>query len=116
MKEESDEAIDYFYLHLPRILANEPDLKYKICIQKPGDTIYVPEGWWHAVLNLTDTIAVTQNYMNSVNFKSVWRSLRVGRKVFSSYFLKVLRKKNPSLYYKAKMINIQDNFVMYNVR
>ncbi|CAK0844292.1 unnamed protein product [Prorocentrum cordatum] len=28
------------------------------CIQLPGDTVYVPEGWYHAVLNLADSVAV----------------------------------------------------------
>ena len=81
-------------------------------LQKPGETIYVPGGWWHAVLNLTDTMALTQNYVNPVNFESVWRSLRINRKLFSEYFLRNLRKKNTMIYHRAKMINQRDQFVM----
>ena len=113
-KGESKEPIDYFYYQLPRILESGTEALF--CLQEPGDTIFVPGGWWHAVLNVTDTMAVTQNYMNSINFDNVWRNTRMTRRMFSEYFLKNMRKKNPVLYYRARMLNIKDNFVMYNDR
>lgn len=32
-------------------------------IQRPGEIIYLPSGWWHCVINAQETIAVTQNYV-----------------------------------------------------
>lgn len=46
------------------------------CICKEGDLLYVPRGWWHLAFNLTDTIAITQNYVNASNLKHVLHFLR----------------------------------------
>ena len=58
---EDDEAINYFVDILPRMRsafgAQLPIVEF---IQQPGETVFVPGGWWHAVLNLDDTVAVTQ--------------------------------------------------------
>ena len=49
-------------------------------VQRPGDTLYVPAGWWHAVLNLDDTVAVTQNFVSRSSFDGAWDRTRSGRK------------------------------------
>lgn len=46
------------------------------CICKEGDLLFVPRGWWHLAFNLTDAIAITQNYVNASNLKHVLRFLR----------------------------------------
>lgn len=44
-------------------------------IQGPGDLIFIPSGWWHAVLNLDETLSVTQNFVNVENLDAVVHSL-----------------------------------------
>ncbi|VDN22678.1 unnamed protein product [Gongylonema pulchrum] len=64
-------------------------------VQYPGEIMFVPSGWWHVVLNLTDTIAVTQNFCSEVNLPSVYTKTLKGRPNFCKHWLKCLRKNRP---------------------
>jgi histone arginine demethylase JMJD6 len=76
-KDEDDEAINYFDFILPRLKAAEGHRLNMIeGIQRPGETIFVPGQWWHAVLNLDNTIAITENFCNFGNFDKVWCDTR----------------------------------------
>ena len=38
---------------------DDPELQPLECVQREGDVLYVPEGWYHATVNLGDTAAIS---------------------------------------------------------
>ena len=66
-------------------------------MQNPGEIMYVPDGWWHAVLNLEHTVAVTQNVVGSARFDKVWRMTKRGRPKMSAQWLQKLKQKRADL-------------------
>eukprot|EP00466_Bigelowiella_natans_P003096 jgi/Bigna1/131110/aug1.13_g5818 len=116
-KGEDGEASTYFSYHVPRILKDEAekkvrDMGIREVIQEPGEVIYVPGGWYHAVLNLTHTIAVTQNFCARAQFLKIWRHVRKGRKKMALKWLKALKEKYPDLAEAALKCNEDDGWKM----
>ena len=119
-KGEDDEAIHYFDLHLPRLKDAEHRPGGKLpemieCIQYPGETMFVPGGWWHAVQNLDTTIAITENVCNEGNFERVWMQTCKNRKRLAYTWLRLLRHQ-PHFhvqYRRALEMNVRDRFPMW---
>jgi len=110
---EDDESIDYFLKILPRLKEKHgPEIISRIIefYQLPGETVFVPSGWWHAVLNIQDSCAVTQNYASSGNFDTVWLAVREGRHGMARKWLKELRKVRSDLASRADALNERDQW------
>lgn len=45
-------------------------------IQRAGETIFVPSGWYHQVYNLEDTISVNHNWFNGCNVHAILTALK----------------------------------------
>ena len=119
---EDDEAIHYFTTILPRMKrraaasGGKGDYANFECYeftQYAGETVFVPHGWWHAVLNVTHTVGITQNYCSRRNFDEVWTQTRSGRKKMSCSWLRRLNERHPDLGKRAKELNRRDGFVMW---
>jgi ribosomal protein L16 Arg81 hydroxylase len=55
------------------------------CICEEGELLFVPNRWWHSVINLEDSIAITQNFVNEQNLPNVIDFIKNKRELVSGY-------------------------------
>lgn len=46
-------------------------LRPLICVQRPGDLIFIPGNYYHGVCNLEDSVSLTENFVNETNYDLV---------------------------------------------
>lgn len=44
-------------------------------LQKPGETLYIPNEWMHTTLNIGPTVALSSGFLSEYNLKSFWLQL-----------------------------------------
>ena len=87
-------------------------------VVSPGEVMFVPQGWWHCVLNLdTFCAAITQNFVSPCNLSAVLRVLHsrnadlisgcpeAVRPKLYDMFADALRSKYPSLIAEWEQMN-----------
>jgi len=62
----------FWPFHEERRAARGPAARRPVeVVVEEGELIFVPHGWWHCVLNLEDSVALTHNYVSSSNLADV---------------------------------------------
>ncbi|CAM9319956.1 unnamed protein product, partial [Ascophyllum nodosum] len=79
----------WFIEEMPKLRAKYED-EIGIYVQHPGETIFVPSFWVHAVLNIDDTVAVTQNFVTSHTFVDSWQMTWAFSQEFAQKWLQQL--------------------------
>lgn len=84
---------------LPQLRASGADRELGLieCVQRPGETIFVPHGWWHCVLNIGFTAAATQNLVAPEVLPLIWDQLEADWPDFAPQFARLLKTQRPSL-------------------
>lgn len=58
------------------VIKDRKDVKYYVIDQYSGQAVFVPSGWYHQVVNMTNCISINHNWFNATNVSHVWDHLQ----------------------------------------
>ena len=97
-------AIDWFNGHYEALRRNPPAGLIEF-LQRAGETVFIPAGWWHVVLNVGTAVAITHNYVATSNFDCAFAAgLREEDPEMMSRWHRQLRRVRPDLAERADAI------------
>lgn len=64
----------------------------QIGVTFPGECMYVPAGWWHSVINIDDSIAITQNFVPQSKLPHVLNFFKNKPKQISGFRIKQVKQ------------------------
>ncbi len=99
----------WFHSYYDTVTSEEWPLEYKPVevLQLPGETVFVPNGWPHIVLNLEITLAVTHNYASEFGpFDRMWEEVARDEPDFAKRWLDGMKINRPDLYHRAKEVSL----------
>lgn len=81
----------------PRLVeaAERGELRLLECVQRPGEIVFVPSGWWHGVLNLEWSVAVTHNFLHAAALPALWPQLKAQYPPFAMVLAECLGHSRP---------------------
>ena len=50
---------------------------------RPGDTLFIPAGWWHSASCLTTSVSLSGNFVNQSNFQEFAQDLKLPENTFA---------------------------------
>lgn len=105
-------SASWFHSYYEKVCSPDWPEEYKPIevLQLPGETVFVPNGWPHLVLNLEMTVAVTHNYASEFGpFERMWEEVNNDEPVFAKQWLNGMEKHRIDLYDRVKKKTTQNS-------
>mmetsp|Transcript_18090 Transcript_18090/g.26770 ORF Transcript_18090/g.26770 Transcript_18090/m.26770 type:complete len:224 (+) Transcript_18090:719-1390(+) len=101
MQEPQIPSVIWFRDYYDKVTAKDWPIEWKPVevLQQAGETVFVPNGWPHLVLNLQLTVAVTHNYASEFGpFKRMWKEVMTEEQEFGQAWLDGLKNSRRDLW------------------